>query len=312
MKLIVMGYHDEAHYYEIESNQAQLLDRTPILNASFIVKGNNVYYTYEQSDPLKLKSYRINHNRFEVLDTLLLPLKRLTHLAYAPKYQLLFGASYHDGAYCVIKTNEGRFKGPAMIYYDHPERGLSRCHCVAVNHQETELALVNIAQDTITRFHLPTMEVLSTIHLPQGCGPRHLIYNQSGTYCYLNTEYSNEIFAVRLADDKIIPPVSTLQHQGSKSYGATLFFDEKETYLYGSNRGEETIVRFQLEDHTLTNPFYFSTYGQHSRHMILSKDGKILITANKNTNEVTLIDLDTHQRIITIPFTQPSCMIETD
>ena len=58
-------------------------------------------------------------------------------------------------------------------------------------------------------------------------------------------------------------------------------------YIFVSNRGENTISIFRIDKYgTLQKIGYFSTRGETPRDFNIVNNGKILVVANQNSNEV--------------------------
>ena len=145
------------------------------------------------------------------------------------------------------------------------------------------------------------------IELPTGVGPRHAIYNDDNSLMYIMTEYSNEVIIAEMKTKKVIQRISTIYNYPDKTFGATLLFSKNRKYLYASNRGEDSIAKFEvLENGMLEYVNSFSCGGKHPRHMKLSPDGKYLISCNMHENNVAIIDLNKEEVILTIPFDEAS------
>lgn len=312
MKLIISSYKTNGEsivLYEIEGNKYSKLSSVDILAPSFIVYNDGYAYTYEKSDKLSLYSYRINDNDIIFNDKLTIPGLSATHLVFSKKNNILFGCSYNDGSFFSAGVDNGKF----ICLYNYQKQieddRLSRCHCVFLNNVETVLGVVNIALDAIYLYDIieKDLRYKDIIFLPKGVGPRHAIYNEDNSLIYVMTEYSNEVIVIDVKTKSIIDQVSTIPNFRETSYGATLLFSKDQKYLYASNRGEDTIVKFEVIDSgKLKYLNSFSCNGIHPRHMILSRDGNYIISCNKNSHNVSIIDLSTETEILSIPFNDVS------
>ena len=82
-------------------------------------------------------------------------------------------------------------------------------------------------------------------------------------------------------------------------------------FIYASNRGEETIATFKvLKDRTIEYVGSFSCNGNHPRHMI--EFNGLIINCNKNSNNVSIIDIDNEKEIASFEFPKPSgvCIVK--
>jgi len=308
MKLVVSSYQTNGNsigLYEITNGIYRCLSSSDILALSFLVSDGKYVYTYEKSDWLTLCSYTITNNQLTLLDKITLPIKSATHLCLSLKNKALFGCSYSDGAYFYVSIANGKFIKVNECRRQGVDDILSRCHCVFLNKEETILGIVNIALDAIYFYKIneDNLELIDLIKLPSGCGPRHAIYNQDDSLIYVMTEYSNEVIVINMQTKEIIEKISTIPNYQGESSGATLFFTKDYQYLYASNRGEDSIAKFKvLTNGKLIYQNSFSCFGKHPRHMILSNDGKYIISCNKDSNNLVLIDLNTEKAVLNIPY----------
>lgn len=126
------------------------------------------------------------------------------------------------------------------------------------------------------------------IAMPEGAGPRHLAFHPNGKYIYVINELSNTITILNAKTLQILDNVNTLPQafEGS-SFTADIHISSDGKFLYGSNRGHNSIVIYAvLEDGGLELIGHESTRGDHPRNFSLSPDGKFLIVANQNTNNL--------------------------
>lgn len=308
MKIVISSYKtngDSLGLFEVKGNGFSKLSSVDILSPSFVVSKEEYVYTYEKSDVVTLYSYKIEANNLKVYDKTVIPGTSVTHLAYSRKNNLLIGCCYADGTYFSIGLKNGKF-GKLYTYSKQIEdKRLSRCHAVLLNKEETTVAIVNIALDQIYIYDILNNELKFklVIDLPVGSGPRHAIYNEDSSLMYVITEYSNEMIIIDMETNKIIQKTSTVPNFKGTTNGATLFFSKDNKYLFGSNRGEDSIAKFVVfEDGSLKYVKSFSCFGNHPRHMVISKDGKFIISCNKNSNNVAVINIEKEELVVDIPF----------
>ena len=91
-----------------------------------------------------------------------------------------------------------------------------------------------------------------------------------------------------------VQTVSTLR-EGFKgeSYCADIHLGKNEKFLYGSNRGENTIVTFQLaSDGKLSLAGHTSCGGEWPRNFVIDPSGKYLLVGNQNSGNIAMFGLD--------------------
>lgn len=317
MKLIVSGYlkyGETMGLYNVSPNmKSKKLDHTNISSPTFVISGDGYYYTYEKGHKTTIYSYSVNDEKLDVVDKKELPIGNLTHISYSKKHKVLFGVSYSEGTLIAIKVENGHFGDISNFQKQINDERLSRPHQIIFNETEEEIAVVNISLDAIYFYEYrdERLRYKDVMALKEGCGPRHGIYHEG--YFYLVTEYSNEVLVINRKEKRVIQTLSTIPNFNGVSNGATLIFSLDKKYLYVSNRGEDSVAKFAVnEDKTLKYVNSFSCGGKHPRHMILSKDGKYIISCNKDSGNVTFINLSSEEVVHNFKFGEPSGVVEVD
>lgn len=333
MKLVISSYQEgplALSLYEINEHKGQHVVKK--INSyyqnhpSFVISCDDIVFTYDITNVVKLIIYQVKKNFFKgetlvLQDSKAIPGTTLTHLAYSKKNHLLMGCSYQDGSYFSIKIINNHFD--KLINYEKlpiiahsVNHNLNRAHCVFINNLEDEVGIVNIAQDAIFLYNLSEngLEYKDVILLPNNCGPRHAIFTKDDKFILFITEYSNEVMVVNRQTKEVTGKYTTVSIKHMESYGATLLLDDNEEFLYVSNRGEETIVKYQVNRKngflTLTPYCTIPVGGCHSRHMIMTSDGSYIISCNKNSNNATFINTKTCHIDFEIPYLSVSCATE--
>lgn len=290
MKLVISSYNTNNNALSLidinmQKKEYKILDNIELIEPSFVISVNNIIFTYTKR-PLELLAFTINNNKFVLIDRISVPLETMTHLAFNEFNNTLYGASYKDGAIISVKFNN-KFSNLKVI----KEGG--KCHEVLISPNNLEIGIINIEKDQINIYNLD-LKLLRIINLPLNSGPRH------GKWCqnemFVCSEYSNELF--RIKDGIVIDKIKTIK-EDSKSNCATLLLDNN--YIYVSNRGEETIAKIDISS-KLKYVTSFSVYGKHSRHMIFSSDKKYIISLNKNSNNIAIINKDNFNLEMSIPY----------
>lgn len=137
------------------------------------------------------------------------------------------------------------------------------------------------------------------IDVPAGAGPRQLVMHPGGEYAYLINELNSTVTAFRYEGERgslrEIQTLSTLPEGfEGKSACAELQISPSGKFLYGSNRGHESIVIYAINqvDGTLSCIGHESTQGKTPRHFIVDPDGAFLLVANQDTDSVITFKLD--------------------
>ncbi len=298
---IISGYNDDQDAFKLfryNNGTIETLNELVLNNPSYVTSFENIVFTYTKN-PLEMLAIKVKGEKIDIVSRIPLGLKSMTHLTFSKENNCLYGASYLDGCLCKIKYENESFSDLKIINHKELYGSDSKCHAVIMNEDETIVCCVNIATSTLY-FYDTDLNFIKEIKLREGCGPRHAIWMCNMIYCI--TEYSNELIAIDY-EKGALQYQTTLMDVDEESYGATLFI--KNGIIYASNRGEETIACFKIRADGLCEYIdSFSVNGKHPRHMIEYKD--IIISCNKNSNNVSFIDRYTKKEIVSKDFPNPS------
>ncbi|WP_372756246.1 lactonase family protein [Labilibaculum sp.] len=135
------------------------------------------------------------------------------------------------------------------------------------------------------------------VALADGAGPRHLVFHPNGKFVYIISELNNTISCFQISETKEFKLLSTISslpaHFEAYSATADIHISSDGKYLYGSNRGHNSIAIFSIQENGDLHSIGFeSTRGDHPRNFSLSPDDKFLLVANKNTNNIVCFQRD--------------------
>ena len=132
-----------------------------------------------------------------------------------------------------------------------------------------------------------------------GAGPRHFKIHPNNKFAYVINELNETVIA--FAFDKTqgtlkeIQTVPTLPADFTgTSYCADIHIHPSGKFLYGSNRGHDSIVVFAIDEATgkLTFVEHQATQGKWPRNFAIDPTGQILLVANQNTDNVFTFRID--------------------
>ncbi|WP_342565894.1 lactonase family protein [Paenibacillus sp. FSL R7-0345] len=146
-----------------------------------------------------------------------------------------------------------------------------------------------------------TLEVQGEIKVEAGAGPRHFVFHPDGKSAYVINElnstvtsflYNSESGTLKTA---VTVPTLPADYSYTDNGCAEIAFSKDGRFLYGSNRGHDSIVVYTVNAETaeLTVVEHVSTRGGHPRHFTVTPDGQYLIVANRDGNNLVVFALDT-------------------
>ncbi len=126
----------------------------------------------------------------------------------------------------------------------------------------------------------------SVVNLTENAGPRHFSLSEKGDFLYIINEYANTITSAvkKNGKFKLLKDDTTLAETfKGKSFCADIHLSKDERFLYGSNRGENSIVVFKrnLTDGSLHRIQNIHVEGSWPRNFSISPNGKFLLVANQ-------------------------------
>jgi len=132
-----------------------------------------------------------------------------------------------------------------------------------------------------------------------GAGPRHFAFHPSGRYAYVINELDSTLTAFNYDGEqgrlREIQTVSTLPDDFSDtSHCADVHVSPSGKFIYGSNRGHDSIVIFEIDEATgtLTYVDHEPTQGKAPRNFAIDPTGAFLLAANQNTDNIVTFRID--------------------
>ncbi|MEW5977731.1 MAG: lactonase family protein [Acidobacteriota bacterium] len=133
-----------------------------------------------------------------------------------------------------------------------------------------------------------------------GAGPRHFAFHPRGNFAYVINEIDSTITAFSYDDQKgilkALQSVSTLPagFEGKDLSTAEVQVHPSGKFLYGSNRGHDSIVVFAIDSTkgTLTLIEHEATQGKTPRNFGIDPTGRYLLAANQDSDSVVVFRID--------------------
>jgi 6-phosphogluconolactonase len=226
------------------------------------------------------------------------------------KYVLV--ANYNGGSIeCLPVQSDGRLRPPtAFIQHTgasvNPARQLGpRAHCMVLDAANRFLLVCDLGLDEVMSYRFDasqgTLLAAQTafIAAKPGAGPRHLVFHPDGRHAYVINELNSTIVhyfydpaagaLAELQTVALLPPDFT-----GRSTAAEIAIHPSGRFLYGSNRGDDSIAVFAVAPATgnLTFLQRVPTQGKTPRHFAIAPSGKLLFVANQNSNNIVIFNLD--------------------
>jgi 6-phosphogluconolactonase len=132
-----------------------------------------------------------------------------------------------------------------------------------------------------------------------GSGPRHFAFHPSGRFAYLINEMGNTLSAFAYDPETggltLLQTVDTLPEGfDGRNTTADIHVHPTGRYVYGSNRGHDSIVVYAVdrEAGTLSYVGHVATGGSTPRNFALDPTGTYLLAANQDSDNVVVFRID--------------------
>jgi 6-phosphogluconolactonase len=228
------------------------------------------------------------------------------------KRKNLLVANYTGGSVTVLPIRHDGTLGPATDVKQHQGSGPKEqqkgphAHCVILDRSERHALVADLGIDKVMIYRfdksdgkLKPNKKQPYAELKAGAGPRHLTFHPNGKYLYAINELDSTLTSFNYDDDdgKLtqIETVSTLPSDFSGvSYCADVHVHNTGKYLYGSNRGHNSIVVFEIDQGTgkLKLVEHVSTRGDWPRNFALDPSGGVLLVANQRSDNIVTFTVD--------------------
>ena len=226
-------------------------------------------------------------------------------------------------------TNGGRF-GKNLQRFEHPGRGgsdsdrqlASHPHAIVVGPVGDFAAVPDLGVDKVYLYRVLEsgrgLQQVGEVQGRPGQQPRHLAWHPNGRYFYTMNEAQPTVSVARW--DRSKEEGEFIQHisriQGNGGGGADLRIDTEGRFLYGSNRGEDTIVAYRIEPGSgkLSLAGHVPSGGASTRSMAISPGNRWLVAAHQGSDLVNVFSIDPETgELAATPFSmeieQPACVL---
>ncbi|MFC3748812.1 lactonase family protein [Paenibacillus sp. GCM10012306] len=232
------------------------------------------------------------------------------HISREPQNEFLVVCSYHGGTVGLVSLDA---QGLPVALTDtavhsghgaHPERqDRPHPHSAIFSPDGRFLFVSDLGLDLIRTYVInrdkKTLEAQGDTVLHPGSGPRHLAFHPDGKSAYVINEVDSTITSFTYDSEtgtlQAAVTVPTLPADFTEENTcAEIALTPDGRYLYGSNRGHDSLVVFAVDAATagLTLVEHVSTQGGHPRHFTLTPNGAYLIVANRDASNLVVFSVD--------------------
>ena len=264
---------------------------------------NLVFAVTNAGDKGGVSVFKAGANGYEKVDEYLTPGSSPAYIGINRNKHLLYTANYHTGVINVFSYSEDgklallasdthtaksigprpeQADGPHPHFFDETPAG--------------NLVCCDLGNDTVDfyKFDGKKLTLAASYKNEAGFGDRHIASSKDGNYFYVAGELSSKVNLVKFDENtwkfEDIATYSTIPSDWDQHNGvAAIRISKDGRFLYVSNRGNDSIVVFAInDDHTLKLVQRISTFGEFPRDFNWDKSEKYVVAANQNSDNATL------------------------
>ena len=234
------------------------------------------------------------------------------HVAVDHSGRCVLVANYGGGSVaCLPIEADGRL-GEAKSFFQHqgssvnPKRQAGpHAHGIYVDPANRFVFVPDLGLDKVMIYRLNselatmTPNAPASASVPPGAGPRHLAFHPNGRFVYVINEMGSTLTVFRYDAGRgsleLVETVPTLpaDFQG-QSWTAEVVVHPSGKFVYGSNRGHDSIVAYAVDAETgkLRLLGFEPTQGKNPRNFNIDPSGRWLLAANQNGDNVVVLRID--------------------
>lgn len=234
------------------------------------------------------------------------------HVAVDKTGQCVLAANYGSGSVAAFKVGpDGKLVGPGFQVQHHgssinaQRQEGPHAHFITTDPASRFVLACDLGLDQVLVYRLdPRKDALKpndppAAPVPPGAGPRHLAFHPDDRWVYVINELNSTVSTFEYAPrDGTLTPLSNIStlppgFQGQNSC-AEIAMHPSGKFLYGSNRGDDSIALFAIDAKTGKPVFVNreSTRGKTPRHFALDPTGRWLLAENQDSNDIFVFRVD--------------------
>ncbi len=241
-------------------------------------------------------------------------------------------ANYSTGSVASLPVREDGSLGEASSFFQHagssvdPARQAGpHAHCIVIGPDNRLALAADLGLDQVLTYRLDAAAAKLSPHrqpfvrTPPGAGPRHLAFHPNGKQIYVINELGNSITVMDYESDGGMlierQTISTLPAGfDGTSYCADVKITPHGRFLYGTNRGHDSIAAYRLgEDGRLTLIGIEPSLGKGPQNLAITPGGELLLCANMPGDNVAVFRIDPQTGRLsavgpTLSMPRPSCI----
>jgi 6-phosphogluconolactonase len=272
-------------------------------NPSFIAYSPNKKYVYAVNESLDgfVSAYKIQENgQLKFLNKVNSNGRGPCHISLNKQGNKAVVSNYGGGTASIYNiSRDGKLNEASQIFdYNTADR---KSHAHSAQFFKDDLFVADLGMNALYQYKLKNnsyeLSSPSIVKMEGNPGPRHFAITKTGQFIYIINEYRSSVTSVKITESGFeqIDYDSTLEkNYKGKNSCADIHLSKNELYLYGSNRGENSIVIYKRNklDGTIEKIQTMPVHGDWPRNFTLDPTGKFLLVANQRSHNITVFNVD--------------------
>ena len=225
----------------------------------------------------------------------------------------LFVSNFMSGSVCVFPVRQDGGLGEALQFIQHEGAGIDprrqagpHAHSLTLDARNRFAFVPDLGLDKVMVYAFdpesgrPLVPGKTPfVKVPPGAGPRHFEFHPGGKFAYLINELASSMTAFRydaaagaLEELQTVPTVPA--GYGGRNTCADVHIAPSGNFIYGSNRGHDSIVIYKIDEATglLEYAGHESTQGKTPRNFAVEPSGRFLLAANQDSDTIVTFRID--------------------
>lgn len=299
------------YHYTLENENISFCEKVDLDKPMYIaIEGNRAYVILKETDPETKFGAAMTFD-IDSDGKLINPTKPTSSLGIVPchlsvKNGAVYTVNYLSGNVVKLPDTVSAHSGKGP----HPTRQTeAHTHFVSPTPDGKYILCTDLGIDSVFTY-TPDLKQVSVAKVPDGYGARHLAFSEDGKLVYCVNELVSSVSVFDYDDGKLIylDTYNCLPDFKEKNTAAAIRIEGK--YLYISNRGAETITRFEICGKELRLLENTCCGGKNPRDFIIADS--LMFCTNEFTNDVTvlkLVDGKPELTDIKLPMPNPLCVV---
>ncbi len=235
------------------------------------------------------------------------------HLAADATASVVISTNYSSGSVAVMPIDPNGQLKPSSQVVQHDGSSVNtrrqqgpHAHSVTIDPTNTYAYVCDLGMDKVMIYQMDLKNgqlvpnpAQNWARVTAGSGPRHFAFTPDQRFAYAINELDSTVngFAFDAADGSLkdICRISTLPDDfDGSSHCADIHVHPSGHFLYGSNRGHDSIAIYAIDEKTgeLTSLGQTPTGGRTPRNFAIDPSGRWLLAANQDTDDIFVFAID--------------------